>query len=269
MTAYELMIKTNHYLIKDGILTEKQKKNISEQLLSAKSTPEQAQKFYKGVKFHNNIDAEGRRMYPVFYIPPYNNGKKLKTIFGQTPKTHILSSNMYELEIIRLLNLLAPYDNIVKDMTQQTLARLKTTCFGYQYDGLGECFDSSVVVLRFLATVAPHEEKWISSRIQSYNMHVNEKKRQSFIKWYFWLCLSELPFETAKPEILKYKDEIMLWLANKSMAMNSDQDKAVNPVFICVLRNMMCNFPEYEYIKSRQPYISEKDGRLHFDIHID
>ena len=36
MTAYELMIKTNHHLIRGGELTDAQKANITRQLLTAK-----------------------------------------------------------------------------------------------------------------------------------------------------------------------------------------------------------------------------------------
>ncbi len=268
MTAYELMIKTNHYFIKGGSLTVKQKENIFGRLLAAQSRPEQAQRFYRGVKFPNNVDGAGRQMYPIFFIPPYNDGKKLKTIYNQTPKTHIFSANMYELEIIRLLHLLAPGNTAVKNMVEKTLARLRTTCFGNADDGVGECFDTSLVVLRFLAEVAPKETVWISSRIANYNNHVEEKKRPWYAKWYFWLCLSELPFEISEPEIKKHKDEVMPWLTTKSAVMNSEHDKTIHPVIICVLRNMISKYPEYEYIKDRQPFISEKDGRLHFNMEI-
>lgn len=266
MNAYELMIKTNHYLIKGGSLTDSQKDNIVGQLLSAQTKPEQAKRFYNGVKFPNNIDGEGRQLYPIFFIPPYNDGVKLKTIYNQIPKTHIFSANMYELEIIRLLYLLAPNNPTVKEIVDKTLARLKTTCFGNCDDGVGECFDTSLVVLRFLATGVPKESDWIKSRIDNYNCHVGDRKRPWYAKWYFWLCLSELPFEIAESEINKYKDEIMPWLTTKSAVMNSEHDKTIHPVIICMLRNLMSRYPEYAYIKERQPYISEKDGRLHFDI---
>lgn len=266
MTAYELMIKTNHYLIKGGKLTDKQKANIVGQLLSAHSSLEQARRFYVGVKYPNNIDDGGRRMYPIFYIPPFNNGKKYKTILNQTPKTHILSANMYELEILRLLYLFAPENEDIRTMISETLKRLKSTCFGYGDDGLGECFDSSLVVLRFISTVTPKDISWISSRIQNYNNHVGEKKRPWFAEWYFWLCLSEMLYELAKPEIDKYKDVMLNWLCNKSCVMNSEQDKTIHPVIISILRNIIAKYPEYDYIKYREPYINEKDGRLHFDM---
>ena len=121
MTAYELMIKTNHHHIKGGKLTEPQKQNIVRQLMTARTTPEQAKRFYNGVKYPNNIDSDGRQMYPLFFIPPYNDGKKYKTVLNQTPKTHIFSANMYELEILRLLHLFSLDDLEVKLMIQKTL----------------------------------------------------------------------------------------------------------------------------------------------------
>lgn len=268
MTSYELMIKTNHYLIKGNVLTEKHRSNIVSQLLSARSSSDQAKRFYTGLKYPNNTDKAGRGMYPIFFIPPYSDGKKLKTILYQTPKTHILSANMYELEILRLLYLLDPENEQINYMVNETIKRLKTTCFGYMDDGVGECFDTSLVVLRFLATVAPHDTEWIKSRIDNYNRHSGDKTRSWFSSWYYWLCLSELPFEAALPEIEKDKTQMLDVLTNKSFVMNSEQDKSIHPVLLCILRNIISKYPEYEYIKDRQPHESEKDGRLHFNMNI-
>lgn len=266
MTLYDLMIKTNHHLIKDGELNDNQKRNICNQLLDGISSREQAARFYIGVKFPNNIDRSGRRMYPIYYIPPYNDGKKLKTILGQTPKTHILSANMYELEIIRLLHMLNPSDSNVKMMVSKTLERLRTTCFGGESKcGVGECYDSSLIVLRFLAATVPHEHEWIDERISTYYRHYDEKKRPWYIKWYFWLCLSELPFEIAEPNILRYKNEILTQLT-RSCVMNSEGDRTIHPVIMCAIRNVIARLPEYEYIKNREPYVDEKDGRLYFNM---
>ena len=265
MTAYELMIETNHRLIKGDEPTQVQKAEIISQLLSWRTSPMQARKFYNGVRLPDNIDAEGRRMYPMYYIPPYGDGGKLKTVLGQTPKTQIFATNMYELEILRLLHILAPADGDVQAMIQATLRRLRTTCFGSQDDGMGECFDASLVVLRFLGTVSS-DEVWIQSRIDNYNTHASEKKRPWYAKWYFWLCLSELPFGLAQPEIEPYKNEILNRLGRKSCVMNSETDKIVHPVLLCILRNMMAGYPEYAYIKNRVPYVNEKDGRLYFDM---
>jgi hypothetical protein len=59
------------------------------------------QRFYIGVRYPGNTDKNGSgRMYPEYFIPPYNDGKKYQTLIPMSPKTHILSANSYELEII-------------------------------------------------------------------------------------------------------------------------------------------------------------------------
>jgi len=276
MTAYDLMIKTNHHLIKGGDLTEPQKGNIVRQLLDAKCDKRTKQSFYKGVNrgaavYTGSDAADSTHMYPIYFIPPYNDGKKLQTVIPMSPKTHILSANSYELEIIRLLCLFAPSKPIVKEIMDKTLTRLKTTCFGYQGCAVGECFHSALIVLRFLAAAAPDEIEWVNKLIAFFKRYMDEKLTlkgkgvHGNVLWYYWLCLSELQPDLAEPEISRYKDRIIVQL-NRSSVMNSDNDKANHPVMICILRNCLCRLPEYAHIRDIQPYVSEKDGRLHFNM---
>lgn len=258
MNAYDIMIKTNHHLIKGGVLSEPQKSSIVKKLLSECTS--------NSTSLKQNLNSNERCMYPIFYIPTYNNQIKLKTVINQTPKTEIFSTNMYELEILRLLYILIPDNKEVKYMINETLERLKTTCFGYLDDGVGECFDASLIVLRFLNTVAYNETEWIQSRIDNYNKHVNDKKRSGYCKWYYWLCLSEIPLEIGKYELDKNKDMMLDYLMNKSFIMNSEQDRIIHPILISILRNAISKYPEYYHIKDRQPYVSDKNGRLYFDM---
>lgn len=262
--AYELMLKTNYRLILGENISDMEKRNITERLLAAKNTREQVQRFYAGIGFAGNAGVG--QMYPEFYIPPYNNGRKYRTILGQMPKTQIFSANMYELEILRLLKIFAPDSPEINDMVCKTLLRLRNTCFGYQDDGKGECFDASLVVLRFLAAAAPNETMWIQSRIDNFKRHYDEKRRQRFCMWYYWLCLSELPLEIVGSEVDTHKSEMLDWLCNKSCVINSEHDKTVYSVMLCILRNNLSRYPEYRYIKDRLPYVNEYDKRLHFDM---
>ncbi len=266
MTAYELMIKTNHYLIQGGNLTEAQKESLVRQLLLAKTSPAGAQKFYNSITSRDNTDENRRHLYPLYFIPPYNGGRKYRTVLTQTPKTQILSANMYELEILRLLHLFADDLPEVAGMVADTLRRLKTTCFSCMDDGVGECFDTSLVVLRFLAAAAPGQHAWIESRIENYNRHYAEKKRPRYCLWYFWLCLSELPFDIAKPELDKYKFEMIDFLWHKSLSPGSGQSRTLHPLIFCILRNSLSRYPEYEYIRERKPCEDKKSGRLYFDM---
>jgi hypothetical protein len=265
LSVYRAVIETDRRLIRGETLADTEKASLAKLFMAARSTDKQKRRFYEGVRFPGNTDASGRHMYPEFFIPPYNGGKKLQTVLGQTPKTYIFSANMYELEILRLLTLLS-LDNAVSVMVEHTLERLRTTCFASENDGVGECFDTSLVALRFLGTCAPSETDWMRSRIASFYHRYPEKKRPWFSKWYFWLCLSELPDEVALPEIMRYRDEVLPWLTKKSCVMNSENDRAVHPVLLCMLRNMLARLPEFANIKTYQPYIDPRDGRLRFDI---
>ena len=244
MTAYELMVKTNHHLIKGGALTDRQKDVVAERLLDARGSPDSINRFYKGVNYPKNAGDASRCMYPFFYIPPYDGGKKLKTVFGQTPNTHILSANMYELEILRLLVLFKPGDPAVADMAKRTLGRLKQTCYGNDRCGTGECFDASLVVLRFLTAAAPDDTAWILSRVDNYYNHAGEKKRTWHPMWYFWLCLSEAPLLIAEPEIMKYKEEMLLWQdaadgGSETARPNRAGGRTAGPVLIGAVRNCL------------------------------
>lgn len=268
MTAYETMIRVNRYLIKSGgpqDLTPAQRSHITHALLSARSSSDQVRQFQAGVRYPQNAGSGGR-MYPELFLPPYNEGKKLKTIFNQIPKTQIFSANMYELEVVRLLCLLSPEEGEVPALRDAVLERLRTTCFGSQDDGVGECFDTSLVVLRFLCTATPEDETWIRSRMENYLRHKDEKKRPWFSLWYYWLCLSEAPLSVVGEELERNMPPMLHWLNDRSFVMHSEHDCTVHPTLACMLRNAVSRCPDYAYIRERQPYISEKNGRLYFNM---
>lgn len=251
MSVYRTTIETNYRLIKGETLSEDERSRIAAELL-AQARP-----------FEPSEPTGRRELYPIFYIPP--EGVGLRSLMGQTPKTKIFAGNMYELEILRLLCLLAPDDPKVLLMRDETLRRLRSACFGWGDDGMGECFDTSLVVLRFLCAAAPEDTDWIKSRIENYDRHEGEKKRPWFPLWYFWLCLSEMPLELALPEIDKHRAELEKKL-RRSYVMNSEQDRALHPMLVCMLRNLMSRLPEYGWLKGRQAVLGPKDGRVRLDM---
>lgn len=78
-------------------------------------------------------------------------------------------------------------------MKDHTIGRLRTTCFGARGCVIGECFDTSLVVLRFLAAAAPWDIAWIKKIIETYNRHAGDKTRPRALLQYYLLCLSEFP----------------------------------------------------------------------------
>lgn len=251
MSAYRTAIETNYRMIKGENIAENEREAIVGELLEAAETDPA-------------MPTGSRAMYPVFYIPP--QGVKLQSLMAQIPKTKILAGNMYELEILRILCLLAPEDPRVIFMRDETLKRLKSTCFGWEDDGVGECFDASLIVLRFLCAAAPEDKEWIKGRIENYNRHADDKKRPWFPLWYFWLCLSEMPLELALPEMERHREKLEKKL-RRSYVMHSEQDLALHPMLVCMLRNLMSRLPEYSWLAGCEPCVSGADGRVGLPLH--
>lgn len=251
MGFYRTVVETDHRLIKGEELSPEEREGIVSTLLAAAQP------------YAPKESGGGRELSPLFYLP--EAGVKVRSLLGQTPKTGILAGNMVELETLRLLCLLAPEDGQVQLMRDATLRRLANTCFASQDDGQGECFDASLLALRFLCAAAPEDLAWIQSRVDNYNRHAAEKRRPWYSLWYFWLCLSEMPLELALPEIEKHR-KLLEEKLRRSYVMNQEPDRTVHPVILCVLRNLFARLPEYGWVGERRPYIDEKDGRLRLDL---
>ncbi len=267
MTPYEAMVQTNYRILcrgTDSIPAAEREKLVS-LLLSARSSRETAARFYSAVRFPGNRDTGGRRMYPEHMIPPYHGGEKYRTILGQLPATHILSANGYELEILRLLTLLVPEHPDVQDMNDKTVARLRHTCFANEDDGVGECFDTNLIALRYLGTVCPENIGWLRDRIGVFHRHYGEKKRLWQTMWYFYLCLSELPETVALPEIERYRQQMLMFLREKSSIVKTGEEPGMQKVLFCILRNCLARFPAYCHIRLLEPHADEA-GRLVFPV---
>ena len=250
--TYELMIKTNHHLIRGGELTNSQKTSIARQLLNAKIDMGLDPLLYDGA-----INAHK----PTFFVPPYNNGKKLKTVIPMGAQTAQVSDNSYELEIIRLLHKFTLPNDEITNMVKVTENRLKQLCFGYKDCFYAECFHAAIVVLRFVSSVMPADTHWINKQITGYNKHFNDRRWHSGVHKYYWLCLSDMPIEIAGPEIHRQKERIVEQLSRRYLMKSENDD-----IPLYAMRNALARLPEYSYIKDRHPYIDEKTKRLHFNM---
>ena len=248
MTAYELMIKTNQYLIRGGELTDAHKANIVHKLRANRITDGRVKTF-------------DDYAYPKFYIPPYNNGKKLQTIIPMSPKSYIIADNAYEFEILRLLHMFTQPNDEVSNMIEVTLKRLKQTCFGYQSCAYADCFEAGLTVLRFLSFAATNDRAWIHKQLDVYNNHFDDRRCHSGVQRYYWLILSDMPFDIAEPEIIRQREYIIDQLNRSYLVKTGNED-----VLLCVMRNTLARLPEYSYIKDRKPYVNEKNGRLQFNL---
>jgi len=165
----------------------------------------------------------------------------------------------YEFEMLRLLKMFSPLSEDISHMLEVTSERLKHTCFGYKSCYGCECFDASIVVLLYLTFAEPNNTNWIEKQMAVFNNHFADKRRNIGIQRYYWLCLSDMPFDIAEKEIQHQKDHIINQL-NQSYKMKSENDD----IALYVMRNTLARLPEFSYIKDRQPYA--KDGRLYFNM---
>jgi len=263
MDTHELLCKTNRELIKGKCFTDQEKDEIASRLLSVANSKSKVEGFLKGVR----VPDGGRMIYPLYFMPPHNNGKKLITINGVIPKTNIFSSNHYELEILRLLALWKANDDTVQDMLSRTKERLATTCFG-KFCATGECFEASIVTLRFLAAAFPNEEEWMSMLVESIREEIGNKpkgkKRHSGTTFYYWLTLTDIELPVAISEIKRYESRLVNQLT-RSYSYQNAYDKVYNPIAKYIIRNCLARLPGYHHIKEIEGYAGS-DGRFHFDF---
>jgi hypothetical protein len=94
-----------------------------------------------------------------------------------------------------------------------------------------------------------------------YNDHFNDRHRHNGVQKYYWLILSDMPFDIAGPELVRQKEHIVEHLSRSYLIKSGGED-----ISLCAMRNALARLPEYSYIKARRPYVSEKNGRLQFNM---
>ena len=156
MESYRIIINVSQNEAEGEKYTDKEKQEIVEQLLNGMACKEDVKKY----KLRMRVNPYTDNIYPNYFIPPYNENKKLRLADGSLPKTHILYANYFELEILRILFQFAPENEMVQEMITNTLQRLKNTCYGNNCPK-GECVTTGKEVLRFLQMVCPEEKDWI------------------------------------------------------------------------------------------------------------
>jgi hypothetical protein len=96
-----------------------------------------------------------------------------------------------------------------------------------------------------------------------YNIHFSDRKRHSGVQKFYWLILSDMSFDIAKPEIERQKEHIIDHLNRSYLIKNGNDD-----VPLCAMRNALARLPEFAYIKDRKPYVNNKTGRMEFNMAI-
>ena len=267
MTPYTLLLKSNLHLISGGVFTAQQNQNVTANLLKSITPPMALKRFHEAVNAPKSANGDTREMYPLYYIPPYNDGKKIKTVTGVTPATHILAANSYELEILRILHICGADNVQVSAMLERTKARILTTCFGQPRGGHcwhGECAESVLVTLRYFAACFASERAYISGIMDEARTHLYGKKRNYRTHIYYWLILSELPDEMAIPEIRRCCEDVLARAAKKCAVVGDENDNIRTRINLFAMRNCLARLGEYAYLRDRT--LMEADGRVWLEL---
>ena len=266
MSVYGLLRETNFKLIKGEVFSVPEKQKIAGKLLSAAGGRDAAERFRKGMKAFG----DGKELYPLFYIPPYNDGKKLRLITGLLPKTHILSSNHYELEILRVLAMWDGDNPKVRYMLDETLRRLGKACFAH-FCAAGECVGAGVAALRLLSVLKNRDEKWINEiLLPLISLYKNGSKgmaanNNNVPVFYLYSALPDIAGESCLKLIEEKKEWIVRMLTRGNLTGPAVTD-TYNVTRLYVLRNALAALPGYEYLKLREVYVSGKNNRCYCDV---
>lgn len=103
-------------------------------------------------------------------------------LLGIRAKTKLFESNFYALEPVRILALNGRKERL-QAIIEKILEHLNEKCYG-QFCPTGECYESSVCVLRFLRAVCPWETEWIAQMEEGIRTHRGDKVRTKAVQRY-------------------------------------------------------------------------------------
>lgn len=112
----------------------------------------------------------------------YGISKKGYPLLGMRAKTKLFESNFYLLEAVRILALNGRM-NRMQIIIDKIIEGLHSKCFG-RFCAAGECYETSVCVLRFLRAVSPAETEWISKMEEGIIQHRNDRVRTKAVQMY-------------------------------------------------------------------------------------
>ena len=253
-------------------IAEEEKTTAVSIFLDGRNNSEEIIRYKKRMRVNPIADC----VYPNYYLPPHNEGKKLRLVQGYLPKTNILYANHYEAEILRLLVKFAPDNETVKDMVYHTLERFDKTCFGNSCTQ-GECITTGICVLRFLAAVQPVDEIWINKLLDPLgeaflSFGPGQAASQRGIPFsYLLMAFTDINNEKTR-NLLMQKREWLVdilrrgWITGKLSNGKISEGDTYNLLGKYIIRNAVCTLPEYPKKEDYRIYVDDVDERCYCEI---
>lgn len=272
MEKYKILMELNRKMIFGEEISDAEKEEAVSVFLSGTCNKKDILKYKKRMR----VNAETDNIYPNYFIPPYDGSKKLRLIQGYLPKTNILYANHYELEVLRLLYILAPENKMVDEMVKNTLQRLKGTCFGNSCTQ-GECLATGICVLRFLAVTCPDNTEWIDKLLSPLgNVFLTFGKGQAAMQQgvplsYLLMAFTDINTEKTRA-LIKQKQEWLLdllrrgWITGKLSNGKISEGDTYNLMGKYIIRSAIGILPEFEDVPKYEIYVNDKDERCYCNI---
>ena len=253
-------------------ITEEERTTAFLTFLNGRNDLEEINRYKKRMRVNPKADC----IYPNYYLPPYNGGKKLRLVQGYLPKTNILYANHYEAEILRLLVKFAPDNETVNDMVYHTLERFDKTCFGNSCTQ-GECITTGICVLRLLAAVQPMDEIWINKLLDPLGEVFlsfgtgQAASKQGVPLSYLLMAFTDINNETTR-NFLRQKKEWLVellrrgWITGKLSNGKISEGDTYNLLGKYIIRNAVCTLPEYPDKEDYRIYVDDVDERCYCEI---
>jgi hypothetical protein len=142
-----------------------------------------------------------------------------RLISGEAPRTLLLKSNAYELEILHLLSLLQPESAQLGELFHQAEKRLSRCCFS-SVCTTGECTSASIAYQRFVT--ARGWQGW--QQQTTHALEVLKEHRKGGGQWrkfpYFFtlLWLTELPLNLGEDELMYASEKASGYFKNQKLS---------------------------------------------------
>ncbi|MCQ2152694.1 MAG: hypothetical protein MJY70_06555 [Bacteroidales bacterium] len=275
MSRYALLCELNRKEQFGEAVTDSEKAEAVERFLAGVRPPEEIRAYRRRMRVEPDTD----RMYPDFFLPPENGGKKLRLAQGYLPKTAILYANAYEAEILRLLVRYAPENPAVREPVERTLDRFEHTCFGNSCEK-GECAAAGIAVLRLLAAAAPAAPP-DTARIDRLLDPLGERflafgpgqaaSQKDIPLSYLLMAFTDLNSEKTRALIRAKKDWLAdllrrPWITGRLSNGNISEGDTYNLLGKYILRGALCTLPEYPNRDHYPITVDEADGRCRCDF---
>ena len=256
----------------DEEIMEEEKNTAVSIFLNGRNDPEDVIQYKKRMRVNPQEDC----IYPNYYLPPYNGGKKLRLVQGYLPKTNILYANHYEAEILRLLVKFAPDHETVKDMVFHTLKRFENSCFGNSCTQ-GECIITGICVLRLLAVIRPIDDMWIDKLLGPLGeIFLSFGSGQAALQRgiplsYLLMAFTDIDNEKTRNLIEQKKEWLVQllrkgWITGKLSNGKISEGDTYNLLGKYIIRNAVCTLPDYSAKENYRIYIDDTDERCYCDI---